>query len=80
MVARMFPISNTVEVQDPLTLGRLIQNRREAVGLTQAELAGYANVGRRFLLEVEAGKPTAQIGKVMSVLTALGLRVQVSAP
>lgn len=63
-----------------MTLGRLIQNRREAVGLTQAELAGYANVGRRFLLEVEAGKPTAQIGKVMSVLTALGLRVQVSAP
>lgn len=76
----MFPISNAMDVQDPVSLGRLIQNRREAVGLTQAELAGYANVGRRFLLEVEAGKPTAQIGKVMSVLTALGLRVQVSAP
>ena len=35
------------------------------------------NVGRRFVVELEQGKVTAQVGKVLQVLHALGLGVQV---
>ncbi|WP_428040612.1 hypothetical protein [Devosia psychrophila] len=35
-----------------------------------------AGVGRRFLSELENGKPTAEIGKVLQVLTALGIDMQ----
>lgn len=41
--------------------------------MRQEELAGVAGVGTRFVIELEAGKPTIQLGKAMAVLAALGL-------
>lgn len=46
--------------------------RRER-GLPQIELARQANVGRRFLQDLEAGHPRAEIGKVLDVLDALDI-------
>lgn len=34
----------------------------------------------RFLVDIEGGKPTAQIGKIMRVLAALGIELQLSPP
>jgi y4mF family transcriptional regulator len=59
-------------------LGRRIRAQRTALGLTQREVASYANVGERFVVELEAGKPTLQLGKVLRVLATLGLRVEIS--
>lgn len=42
-----------------------------------AKLAEAANVGVRFIMEAEVGKPTAQIGKGLAVLDALGLTVTI---
>ena len=53
---------------------------RKAQGLRQDELAAAANVGVRFLIELEAGKETAQIGKTMAVLAALGIDVSLTLP
>ncbi len=64
----------------PQELGKTIRNARRAAGLRQDELAGAANVGVRFIIELEAGKPTAQIGKTLSVLDALGCRIGIEAP
>lgn len=50
-----------------------IKKERRALKLRQAELAAAAGVGVRFLIELEAGKPTAQLGKTLAVLNALGL-------
>ena len=50
-----------------------IKTARRALKLRQAELAAAAGVGLRFLIELEAGKPTAQLGKVLAVLDVLGL-------
>jgi transcriptional regulator with XRE-family HTH domain len=44
--------------------------------MTQADLAGAAGVSRRWLLDLESGKPTAQIGLVLRTLQALGLVVE----
>ncbi len=50
-----------------------IKASRKTLGLRQEELAAAAGVGRRFLIELEAGKPTARLDKTLAVLGALGL-------
>jgi y4mF family transcriptional regulator len=67
-------------VLDPSTLGRLVRDTRRAVGLTQPDLALSAGVGVRFVVDLERGKPTAQIGKIMQVLAALGIEMRLSSP
>ena len=56
----------------PEELGIAVRESRKKADLTQAELAFAAGVGLRFISELEAGKSTAQLGKVMQVLAALG--------
>ena len=67
-------------VSDPSALGHIIRETRRALGLTQPKLALSAGVGVRFLVDIEKGKPTAQIGKIMRVLAALGIEMQLSPP
>jgi y4mF family transcriptional regulator len=57
----------------PSEIAAEIKTARRALKLRQAELAAAAGVGLRFLIELEAGKPTAQMGKVLAVLDVLGL-------
>ncbi len=54
-------------------LGRLVREARKAQGLSQDELAGLTNVGRRFIGDLENGKETAQLGKALHVLMGLGV-------
>ena len=56
-------------------LGRYVRDRRRAVGLSQAGLATRATVSRRWLSDLEAGKPTVEVGLVFKVIGALGLYV-----
>ncbi|QDV07105.1 anaerobic benzoate catabolism transcriptional regulator [Planctomycetes bacterium Poly30] len=64
-------------IQTIQALGALIRRERKAQGLRQPDLAAAAGTSVRFIVEVEAGKPTAQIGKVFDVLRQLGLSVLV---
>ena len=57
------------------TLGTAVRQARKAHGLTQAELAGLAGTGPRFISELERGKASAELGKVLDVLAVLGLRL-----
>lgn len=65
----------------PITLrkasdvGDLIRRRRRELGWTQQELAHAARSSRRFISELEDGKETAQIGKVLRLLSGLGITV-----
>lgn len=60
-------------IRTPLELGRAIRDARETAGLTQEELCKQAFVSRRWLVRVEQGHDTAELGKVIDVLRALGL-------
>jgi DNA-binding XRE family transcriptional regulator len=60
--------------QNALRFGKLIRERREALGMRQDDLALSTGVGRRFVIELEAGKPGCQLGKSLVVATAVGLR------
>lgn len=57
------------------TIGAAVRLARRTQGLTQPQLAAVAGVGVRFLVDLEAGKATAQLGKALAVLAALGLSV-----
>jgi len=61
----------------PITIGQAVRRARKAMGLRQPELAAAAGVGLRFLVELERGKPTAQLGLTLVVLQAVGLDLKV---
>ncbi len=61
-------------------LGGIVKNERKAMALTQAELALTSGTGMRFISDLENGKPTCQIGKTLTVLRTLGLRLTLSSP
>ncbi|MHB2025892.1 MAG: helix-turn-helix transcriptional regulator [Elusimicrobiota bacterium] len=64
---------NEYMAHDPQEIGNAIRQRRQEMKLTQAEAAALCNVGIRFLSELENGKATLHLGKVMQVLRAFGL-------
>ncbi|MFM0042728.1 helix-turn-helix domain-containing protein [Paraburkholderia sediminicola] len=61
-------------------LGDLVRASRLAQGLTRDDVAIATGLSPKFITHIEAGKPTAQIGKVLHLLGELGitLRAQVS--
>ncbi len=63
-----------LEQEQAARFGALVRERREALKMRQDDLALAAGVGRRFILELEAGKPSCQLGKALVVANALGLR------
>jgi y4mF family transcriptional regulator len=62
------------------TIGKAIHQARKAQGLTQSELALTANTATRFISELENGKASCQIGKVLHVLASLGIRIELIQP
>jgi len=64
----------------PADIGAIVRNARKVQSLRQDELAGAAGVGLRFIVDLEAGKPTAQIGKTLLVLQALGCSIAIAPP
>ncbi|MGY3131203.1 y4mF family transcriptional regulator [Bradyrhizobium sp. USDA 4501] len=47
--------------------------RRRSLGLRQQDLALAADVGVRFIVDIENGKQTSQVGLVLRLLSALGI-------
>ncbi len=58
-------------------LGKMVKQARQAQGLTQAQLAATAGVGVRFVRELEQGKPSCHIGKVLTVVAMLGMTIKI---
>ena len=64
-------------ITDTKELGKLIRSRRKERGLTQSELAMYCNTGIRFISDLENGKPTMQVSKVITVISMLALDIYI---
>jgi HTH-type transcriptional regulator/antitoxin HipB len=56
--------------------GAQIRQKRKTLGLTQDELAERCGVGVRFIVELESGKPSCQLGKALTVAAEVGLRLE----
>lgn len=59
----------------PASLGDAIRHYRTEAGLTQAQLAEMAGLQRSYLSELESGKETEQVKRVLRVLRQLGVRM-----
>ena len=59
-------------IPTPEALGQAVRHARKSLGLTQPQLAMAAGVGVRFMVELEAGKPTLRLEHILRVLHALG--------
>ncbi len=69
------PTAHQLESQFAARLGDLIRARRKALHMNQDDVALATGVGRRFIIDLESGKPSCQIGKGLLVADAIGLRL-----
>lgn len=63
-------------IRSPRQLGDALRAARKQLGLTQPQLALAAGVGVRFIVDLEAGKPTLRLENVLRVMDALGGEMQ----
>ena len=69
-----------IAIKNTSHIGKAIKLTRLGQGLDQLAAAGLAGTGQSFLSHLENGKDTSQIGKVLEVLTSLGIRVELTLP
>ena len=65
-------------IRSPQQLGEALRAARKQLGLTQPQLALAAGVGVRFIVDLEAGKPTLRLENVLRVIDALGGVIKLS--
>ena len=66
-----------MQVRTAKDIGTFIRDQRKRQKLNQATLASLIGVNRRWVMEVERGKPRAEIGLVLKALETLGLSLSV---
>lgn len=67
-------------IRTPRDLGQALRQERKEQGLNQVELAGLSDVGNRFIVELEQGKATIELGKALQVAHMLGIRLESCCP
>jgi HTH-type transcriptional regulator/antitoxin HipB len=67
------------KITSVMELGHLIREHRRSNDITQVDLAAMCGVGPRFISELEKGKATVQLDKVLQVLACLGLEMHIEA-
>ena len=64
----------------PAQIGLLIRQTRRSLGVTQKDLALSSGTGMRFVIDLEKGKETCEIGKTLTILHTLGIRMTLTPP
>lgn len=61
-------------------IGEQVKSARKSLGVTQKDLAMTSGTGLRFIIDLEKGKPTCQLGKVLTVMNTLGIEIKLTPP
>ncbi len=69
--------NNETVIRSAADLGEAARVQRKRLSLVQLDIAGMANTGNRFIVELEQGKPTVRLDKVLAILDLLGLEMTV---
>jgi HTH-type transcriptional regulator / antitoxin HipB len=64
----------------PKQIGSMIRDTRKRLGVTQKDLALTSGTGLRFVIDLEKGKETCQIGKALTILQTLGIKLVLTPP
>ena len=67
-----------MNTRTPKELGAAIRARRKQLKVTQKDLAMTCGTGLRFIIDLEKGKPTCQIGKIFRIFQAMGLELHIT--
>ena len=59
----------------PREIGKVIRETRKGLSVTQRDLALTSGTGLRFVIDLEKGKETCQIGKALTILHTLGIKL-----
>lgn len=62
-------------IRSSADLGKYIRKARIKAGLSRPQVAAFSRVGKRFIYDLENGKPTVQIAKTLQVMSSLGVTV-----
>lgn len=78
----IFPYGNkfigvNLEIRNAKDVGQLVKTTRKKLKVTQRSLALTSGTGLRFIIELEQGKPSCQLEKVLMVLSTLGVTLVV---
>ena len=65
-----------MKVNNTKELGKMIRQRRKEIGYTQGFLSDYSGLSASFISELENGKETAEIGKVIFLANLVGLDIE----
>jgi y4mF family transcriptional regulator len=83
-IAVIFPYGNFIlgglVRYTPKLVGSLIRQTRKHLGVTQKDLALTSGTGLRFVIDLEKGKETCEIGKALTVLQTLGIKLTLTPP
>jgi DNA-binding XRE family transcriptional regulator len=71
------PIGKPFRIYTASSLGAAIRHYRLEAGLSQAELAERAGLNRTYLSDLEQGKETEQVRRILRVLRQLGVRMTI---
>ena len=67
-----------MRIRTPRDLGLMIRDRRRRLGLDQRDLSLLLGVSRKWLIDIEKGKPRAALGLALQTLNALDLFLDVN--
>jgi HTH-type transcriptional regulator / antitoxin HipB len=62
-------------IHTPEQFGEALRERRRRLGITQEELANVSGVSRKSVIDIEGGKPNAQLHIALRLAQAVGLDV-----
>jgi HTH-type transcriptional regulator / antitoxin HipB len=65
---------------DMSQIADLVKHHREVAGLSQAELAQVAGVGKTSVFDIEHGKQTIRLEVLLKVLAALNIELKPTSP
>lgn len=71
------PMGQEATIRSSVELGAVVREQRKRLSLKQLDIAGMGNTGNRFIVDLENGKPTVQLQKVLDVMDLLGLELVV---
>ena len=69
-----------IELTNASQLAEIIRRERKRQKVSQIRLSQLADVGTRFVRDLEDGKETVRLDKVLAVLETLGIAVELSSP
>ena len=64
-------------IVDAKTMGEAIRQQRRRLKVTQKDLAMASGSGLRFIVDLEKGKPTCQLGKALEIVRVLGMKLKI---